>query len=97
MTIKVSFLVGLVSFTCLNVIQSGVLIKYKTKLQLKGNLFNANNACRSILFIRAIYTFLDAVQCYIRADEESFTHLFIRSFTRVCGFNELDETNCLVS
>ena len=44
MTIKVSFLVGTVSFTCLNVIQSGVLIKYKTKLQLKCNLFKFNNA-----------------------------------------------------
>ena len=43
-TIKVSFLVGTVSFTCLNVIQSGVLIKYKTKLQLKCNLFKCNNA-----------------------------------------------------
>ena len=41
-TIKVSFLVGTVSFTCLNVIQSGVLIKYKTKLQLKCNLFKCN-------------------------------------------------------
>ena len=51
--IKDSFLVGFVSFTCLNVIQSGVLIKYKTKLQLKCNLFESNNACQSIIsFVR---------------------------------------------